>query len=258
MLHSKFRIQYLLFLFNFISIYCFAQKQVPELWGQRVHDEAHALKPETIDALESKLKIFEDSTSNQVAILIVQSLDGDVIEDYSLRVAEKWKLGQKEKDNGVLLLVAIDDHKMRIEVGQGLQGALTDAQSNRIIRDEMAPNFRRGDYDAGLTVGIDKIFLAIKGEYKAEEASDTTAAWIIFGVLFALTCIGILVVTFVREFRGIRKGGAKQSVKTSSSSTESTYTSSSFSSDSSSDSFSDSSFSGGGGSFDGGGSSGSW
>jgi len=101
-----------------------------------VLDEAHALKQETIDQLEHQLAQYEDSTSNQIAILIINTLDGETIEEYSLRVAEKWKLGQKDKDNGVLLLIAVDDHKMRIEVGEGLEDALTDAQSNRIIRNE--------------------------------------------------------------------------------------------------------------------------
>ena len=155
-----------------ISISSFAQKAVPELWGIRVHDDAHALKSETVDQLEKELKAYEDSTSNQIAILIVQSLEGDVLEEYSLRVAEKWKLGQKGKDNGVLLLIAIDEHKMRIEVGQGLEGVLTDAQSNRIIRNEIAPEFRRGDYDAGVKAGIDGIVKAIAGEYSASDSGD--------------------------------------------------------------------------------------
>ena len=147
-----------------------AQKAIPELWGMRVHDEAHVLKQETVDELEKELKVYEDTTSNQIAILIVQSLDGDVLEQYSLRVAEKWKLGKKDKDNGVLLLVAVDDHKMRIEVGQGLEGVLTDAQSSRIIRNEIAPEFRRGDYDAGVKAGINGIVRAIAGEYSANDA----------------------------------------------------------------------------------------
>lgn len=157
-------------LFFFLSTNSFAQKAVPELWGQRVHDDAHALKQETVDQLEKELKVYEDSTSNQVAILIVQSLDGDVLEEYSLRVAEKWKLGKKDKDNGVFLLVAVDDHKMRIEVGRGLEGVLTDAQSSRIIRNEIAPKFRRGDYDEGVKAGINGIVKAIAGEYSANDA----------------------------------------------------------------------------------------
>ncbi len=158
----------------FSSHLIFAQKTIPELWGQRVHDEAHALKQATIDKLEKDLKVYEDSTTNQIAILIVQSLDGEVIEEYSLKVAEKWKLGTKSKDNGALLLIAIDDHKMRIEVGHGLEGVLTDAQSNRIIRNEMAPNFRRGDYDAGVLAAVTAMEKAIGGEYSADDADDAT------------------------------------------------------------------------------------
>lgn len=130
------------------------------------------MKQTTIDQLEKELRVYEDSSSNQIAILIVQSLEGEVIEEYSLKVAEKWKLGTKSKDNGVLLLIAIDDHKMRIEVGHGLEGVLTDAQSNRIIRNEMAPNFRRGNYDEGVLAAITAMEKAIGGEYTADEADD--------------------------------------------------------------------------------------
>ena len=167
----KFFFRYLLFFaFSFLLVkISLAQKPVPELWGQRIHDEAHALKTTTIDQLENELKRYEDTTSNQIAVLIVQSLDGEVLENYSLKVAEKWKLGQKNKDNGVLLLIAIDDHKIRIEVGQGLEGVLTDAQSNRLIRNEMAPEFRRGDYDAGVKAGVAGIIKAIAGEYAADD-----------------------------------------------------------------------------------------
>ena len=155
-----------------LSFSVFAQKAVPELWNARVHDEAHALKQETIDQLEHQLAQYEDSTSNQIAILIINTLDGETIEEYSLRVAEKWKLGQKDKDNGVLLLIAVDDHKMRIEVGEGLEGALTDALSNRIIRNEMAPAFRRADFDEGVTNAIHGIIAAIGGEYSSNDAED--------------------------------------------------------------------------------------
>ncbi len=172
---------------------CFSslgQKAIPELWGQRVHDEAHVLKAETIDQLEKNLERYEDSTSNQIAILIIQSLDDEVLEDYSMKVVDKWKLGSKKNDNGVLLLIAVNDHKMRIEVGEGLEGTLTDAMSNRIIRNEMAPEFRRGDYDAGVLAAIASIKKAIRGEYSAEEASndfdsmDSTTKIIIALVIF--------------------------------------------------------------------------
>jgi uncharacterized protein len=173
-LRSRFSLQNLRFIsfcfFVFTFTNSFSQKAVPELWSIRVHDDAHVLKQETVDQLEKELKIYEDTTSNQVAILIVQSLEGEVLEQYSLKVAEKWKLGKKDKDNGVLLLIAVDDHKIRIEIGQGLEGVLTDAQSSRIIRNEIAPEFRRGDYDAGVRAGINGIVKAIAGEYSACDA----------------------------------------------------------------------------------------
>lgn len=167
------RILFLIFAFV-LSFSLFAQKAVPELWNLRVHDEAHVLKQETIDQLEKQLAHYEDSTSNQIAILIINSLEDESLEDYSLRVAEKWKLGQKDKDNGVLLLIAVDDHKMRIEVGEGLEGVLTDALSNRIIRNEMAPAFRRADFDEGVTNAIRGITAAIGGEYSATDGEEGT------------------------------------------------------------------------------------
>jgi len=154
------------------SLSASGQKAVPELWNMRVHDDAHVLKQETIDRLESQLKQYEDSTSNQIAILVISSLEGASLEDYSIKVAEKWALGQKEKDNGVLLLIAVDDHKMRIEVGEGLEGVLTDALSSRIIRNEMAPAFRRGDFDSGISAAVDGIIKAIGGEYSASDTND--------------------------------------------------------------------------------------
>ncbi len=168
------------------SLTSFAQKPVPELWNVRVHDEAHVLSQEKIDQLEKQLAHYEDSTSNQLAILIINTLDGETIEDYSIRVAEKWKLGQKDKDNGVLLLIAVDDHKMRIEVGMGLEGVLTDALCNRIIRNEMAPAFRRADFDGGVAAAINGITAAIGGEYTAGDSDDlaelSTTARILIGL----------------------------------------------------------------------------
>ncbi len=157
------------FLVSLIALSSFGQKVVTELWGQRIHDDAHILRQATVDQLEKQLKQYEDSTSNQIAVLIIQSLEGEVIEEYSLKVVEKWKLGTQSKDNGVLVLIAIDDHKMRIEVGLGLEGVLTDAICNRIIRNEMAPTFRRGDYDAGILAAIHSTIQAIGGEYSSTD-----------------------------------------------------------------------------------------
>jgi len=192
------RVRFLIFSLM-ISLSAFGQKAVPELWNTRVHDDAQALKQETIEKLEKQLEVYEDSTSNQIAVLIISSLEGESIEEYSIRVAEKWKLGQKDKDNGVLLLVAVDDHKMRIEVGSGLEGVLTDALSSRIIRNEMAPNFRRADFDAGVTAGVDGIIAAIGGEYTAND-SEVTELSLTARILIAL---GICLVLGIFAFFGL-------------------------------------------------------
>lgn len=184
----------------------FAQLSVPPLDNKRVHDEAGVLSAQTIQNLESQLKLHQDSTGNQIAILIVNSLNGESIEEYSLRVAEQWKLGSANNDNGVLLFVAIDDRKMRIEVGQGLEGVLTDAISSQIIRNEMAPQFRQGDYDAGVLLATHAIVQAIAGEYTAEENNGaTTDMGIGERILTGLFIFGIL---GVFTFAGLRtKGG---------------------------------------------------
>lgn len=164
------------FLIFFLAITLSAQAQValPEHGGQWVHDQANVLSASTKSELESILKYERDSTSNQIAVLIVPSLEGESMEDFSLRVAEKWQIGQKKKDNGVLMLIAINDKKMRIETGYGLEGVLTDALSSRINRNEMAPYFRTGDFDNGVKAGVMAIIQSIKGEYVNEEPVQQT------------------------------------------------------------------------------------
>jgi uncharacterized protein len=148
----------------------------PQHWDHRVRDNAEVLSHETLAELEAMLNAHEDSTSNQIAILIIKSLEGKVLEQYALQVAhDELQLGSKKNDNGVLLLIAIDDHKMRIEVGKGLEGALTDALCSRIIRNEIAPAFRQDNYDEGVMAGTRAIIKAIKGEYTAEAGDIDTA-----------------------------------------------------------------------------------
>src|SRR5687768_2994997 len=158
----------------FISHSVVSQKAIPELWGLHVHDEAHILTQATVDKLENKLIAYQDSTSNEIAILIVASLDGESLEDYSMKVVEKWQLGKKAKDNGALLLIVVDEHKMRIETGYGLEGVLTDAICSRIIRNEIAPYFRQNNYDEGVFNGINAMVRAIGKEYHADEEGSET------------------------------------------------------------------------------------
>jgi uncharacterized protein len=140
--------------------------EIPYLSG-RVNDYAGLLSPQTAARLATWLKDHEDSTSNQVVILTVTSLEGEPLEEYSMRVAEAWKLGQKGKDNGVLLCVSRDDRKVRIEVGRGLEGDLPDITCGKIIRREIIPRFKEGDFDAGVSNGVGAILLAIRGSYDA-------------------------------------------------------------------------------------------
>ncbi len=133
-----------------------AAPAIPSL-TQPVMDEAQALAPATRSYLNSELKRLWDSGGSQIAVLTVPSLDGEPIEAYSIKVTDAWKLGTAKKDNGVLLLIAVQDHKLRIEVGQGNEGVLTDVQSSRIIRQVIAPLFKSGDMDNGVIAGVANI-----------------------------------------------------------------------------------------------------
>lgn len=154
------------FFFLCLVLNAHAQLAVPEHGGKWVHDQAGVLTASSLSKLEAVLKAERDSTSNQIAILILKSLEGDEISSFANRAFREWKLGQADKDNGVLFVISIDDRKVRIEVGYGLEGSLTDLISSRIIRNEVAPYFRRGDYEGGIVAGTFSIIDAIKGTYK--------------------------------------------------------------------------------------------
>ena len=140
---------------------------VPQL-HEHVTDFTNTLQFSEWRSLETQLKRFEDSTSTQIAVVMIQSLQGDDITDYSLKIAEANKIGTKGKDNGLLILIAKDDKAIRFEVGYGLEGSLPDALCDQIIRNEIRPRFRDGDYYGGISAGLDAVIKATKGEYKAE------------------------------------------------------------------------------------------
>lgn len=159
---------YSLFLFSFLLSNSIFSLEVPFLSG-RVVDEVGILSDEMKISIENKLKEHEKQTSNQVVVLIIPSLEEEILEEYSLKVASTWKLGQKGKDNGVLLLIAKNDRKLRIEVGYGLEGTLTDVLCSRIIRNEITPSFKQGNFSLGVERGVDAIIGSIQGTYKATE-----------------------------------------------------------------------------------------
>jgi uncharacterized protein len=142
--------------------------EIPKLQGY-VNDYGNMISPSVETELTAKLRSFEASDSTQIVILTVPSLNGEPIEDFSIRVAEAWKIGQAGKDNGVLLTVSREDRKMRIEVGRGLEGKLTDLAAGRIIDLVMRPKFKDGNYDAGFIAGISALIDATRGEFQAEK-----------------------------------------------------------------------------------------
>jgi len=179
---------------------CIATAQaldVPPLRG-RVNDLAGLLSPDVTRRLEEKLAAFEASDSTQVVVLTVPSLEGDTIEGFSIKTAQKWGIGQKGKDNGALVVVSKGDREVRIEVGRGLEGSLTDALSGRIIDNVITPEFKKGDFNAGLEQGVDKVIAAVRGEYKGEgspggssEMDDETSS-LLFGSVICLVIMSVL------------------------------------------------------------------
>ncbi len=140
-----------------------AQVAVPVL-SARVSDLTATLQPAQRQALESKLATFERERGSQVAVLLVPTTQPETIEQYAIRVVEQWKLGRAQQDDGVLLLIAKSDRTLRIEVGQGLEGAIPDAVAKRIIEEQILPRLRAGDFSGGIEAGVDTILVLIRGE----------------------------------------------------------------------------------------------
>ncbi|KJK01328.1 membrane protein [Burkholderiaceae bacterium 26] len=146
-----------------LALGAFADVPVPSLTA-RVTDLTGTLTRAQLASLEQKLQQFEDEKGSQVAVLMVPTSEPETIEQYSIRVVEQWKLGRKGTDDGALLIVAKDDHTVRIEVGYGIEGVLTDAISSRIIREDIIPRFKEGNFFEGVDAGIDRIMSVIRGE----------------------------------------------------------------------------------------------
>src|ERR1017187_2929393 len=144
-----------------------AAEVIPPKPTQYFNDYAHVASSATATELNQKLEQFERDTSSQILVAVYPKMESDSsIEDYTVRVAQSWGVGQKGKDNGAVLFVFVQDHKMYIQVGYGLEGALPDALAKRIIENEIKPYFRSNDFDSGLRAGVTAILQATKGEYK--------------------------------------------------------------------------------------------
>ena len=150
-----------------------AALEVPAITG-RVNDYAHMLNPATIHQLDAALADLEASDGTQIVVATIDSLDGDNLEDFSIRMAEQWGIGQKGNDNGAILLVVKKERKIRIEVGYGLEGRLTDLMAGRIIRDVITPQFKMGRFDQGVANGVVAMIQTVRGEFKAPGSKSST------------------------------------------------------------------------------------
>lgn len=148
-------------------------QNIPEAPKRLVSDYTGTLSAGEISALENKLLAFEDSTSNQIAVVLVNTTDGYDVADYAVRLAKKWGVGGKERNNGIVLLAAIEDRAVTIQTGYGMEGAMPDVIAYRIIQQEIKPYFGQKDYYTGLDRASDAIISYTKGEYKADPKQES-------------------------------------------------------------------------------------
>ena len=244
----------------------FAEEVIPPPPAAYFNDYAHVVSTGTATQLNSTLENFERQSSDQIVVAVFPTMQSDSsIEDYTVRVARSWQVGQKAKNNGAVLFVFVQDHKLFLQVGYGLEAVLPDALCKRIIDEQITPSFKAGDFDGGLTAGVSAILAATKGEYQGtgqtvadqqqvmNHQSIVDPLVLIFFLVIA-SVIFLPVILFRNRAGAIHYRGSGWSGGRSSNS----WSSSSGGFSDSSDSFSSSDFSGGGGSFGGGGAGGSW
>jgi uncharacterized protein len=235
----------------------FADEVIPPAPAQYFNDYAQVVSSATASHLNQTLENFERQSSEQILVAVFPKMQSDSsIEDYTVRVARAWKVGQKDKNNGAVLFVFVQDHKMFLQVGYGLEGVLPDALCKRIVDEQISPRFKAGDYDGGLTAGVQSIIAATKGEYEgtgatvADSRTSSGSRSPFFGFGFI-----VLIIIFIIFSRG--SGMFLPWLLLSSSGSSRGWGGGGFSSGGG---FSGGSggFSGGGGSFGGGGAGGSW
>jgi uncharacterized protein len=207
-----FKRQIKLFFVFFLLFFCFsagAYYNPGEPQGH-VNDYTNLLSSSEKENLENKLTSFKNETSTELAVVIINSLEEDTIEGFAVQLFEDWGIGTKENDNGVLLLIALEERKLRIEVGYGLEGALTDLQSGQIIRNTLTPAFKSEEYYTGIDKAINQIISAVKGEeFVVDESSnDTSEGSSSYKFIFIIGLIALqLLMNFFRKTKSIWQGG---------------------------------------------------
>lgn len=187
---------------------------VPPLTGHVV-DQAGLLQAAQAAALTSRLRQFEQQRGSQIVVLIVPTVQPESIEQYSIRVFDTWKIGRKQNNDGILILVAVRDHKLRIDTGYGLEGAIPDAVAKRIVAETIAPQFRAGDPYAGLLAGIGQIIKLVEGEQlppaehrqNAQGGQGQFGELLVMGIVAASIIGGVLSLVLGRFFGGLATAG---------------------------------------------------
>lgn len=195
---------------SFLFALAHAAPQFPALSG-RVVDEAGLLSAATRSQLSQLSEQQERATSNQLVIAVVKSLQGYPIEDYGYQLGRHWGIGQKGKNNGVILIVAPNEREVRIEVGYGLEGALTDALASNIVQTQILPNFKRGDFEAGVVAGAQAIAAAVAGEYtptevRSERSGSSASLPLPVLIVIAVVIGQVLAMVMSRAFAGAVTG----------------------------------------------------
>ncbi len=197
----------LFFLLGISTVVSANTLKIPAFTNTYVNDYAHLLNAAQVQSLNKELHQFDQQTSNQIVVATFGSLNGESLEDFSVHLAQQWKIGSHEHDNGVLLLIIKDSHDIRIEVGYGLEGVLTDAVSDLIIRHDIAPNFKMGNYYQGIQNGVNAIMQVTQGEYKGASprangtnSIDGPTAFLFFLVLIVV----IRAISFGSQYSSLR------------------------------------------------------
>jgi len=170
-----------------------------------VNDYTNTLTQEQQDALENKISTFEQESTNEIAVVIIDSLKDDYIEHFAVKLFEEWGIGKEKKDNGALLLVSMSERQMRIEVGYGLEGSLTDVEANWIVQNVMVPNFKENKYYEGIDQSVDKIIEITKGEFKVPENEENRRSGPHFSIFLLLFVVFIIIIIW--KIRRVGKKG---------------------------------------------------
>lgn len=230
----------------------FAAEVIPPPPAAYFNDYAHAVSAGTATQLNQTLEDFERQSSDQIVVAVFPKMQSDSsIEDYTVRIFRSWQVGQKNKNNGAVLFVFVQDHKMFLQVGYGLESVLPDALCKRIIDEQITPRFKAGDFDGGLTAGVQAILAAIKGEYKGTGTTVAEQLRRLKEIAPKVFILIIFVLIFVVFLRGGTLGRGYSCWTIGSGGSSGGWGGGGFSGGGGG-------FSGGGGSFGGGGAGGSW